>query len=54
MAKKMTAQEKQWRAEDDARTLAEAGVILQDKTRMSAAKKAAQTMAAEAQNGPPT
>lgn len=42
---KMTADEKKWRAESDARTLAEAQKILQDNARSKAAKKAAMTMA---------
>lgn len=45
MATKMTAQEKKWRAESDARTLAEAQKILQDKARSKAAKSAAMNLA---------
>ena len=45
MAEKMTAQEKKWRAESDARTLAEAQQILQDKNRSKAAKNAALNLA---------
>ena len=45
MATKMTAQEKKWRAESDARTLAEAQKILQDKARSKAAKNAAMNLA---------
>ena len=43
--KKMTAMEKKWRAESDARTLAEAQKILQDKARSKAAKTAAMNLA---------
>ena len=45
MVSKMTAQEKKWRAESDARTLAEAQKILQDKARSKAAKSAAMNLA---------
>ena len=41
----MTADEKKWRAESDARTLAEAQKILQDKARSKAAKNAALDLA---------
>lgn len=37
---KLSAQEKQWRAEDDARTLLRYQQIVDDKSRMSAANKA--------------
>ena len=40
--------EKQWRAEDDARTLAEAEAIKIDKSRLLMARKAAKKMATEA------
>ena len=42
-----TMQEKKWRAEDDARTLVQAGVITTDKTRLRAAKVQAKIMAKE-------
>lgn len=45
MATKLTADEKRWRAESDARTLAEAQKILQDNARHKAAKNAAMNMA---------
>ena len=45
MATKMTAQEKKWRAESDATTLAEALKILLDKARSKAAKSAAMNLA---------
>ena len=41
---KMSAEEKKWRAESDARTLSEALDIQKDPKRMTAAKKAAQDM----------
>ena len=41
----MTADDKRWQAESDARTLAEADVIKQDKPRLDAAATAAQRMA---------
>jgi len=41
----MTKQEKEWRAKDDARTLATAEVVRNDPTRLSAAKVAAKQMA---------
>jgi hypothetical protein len=44
---KLTKEDKRWRAEDDARTLASANVILEDKPRLSLAKKAAVRMAEE-------
>ena len=43
----MTPQDKKWRAEDDARILADSDVIKKDRTRLSAAIKAAKTMAKE-------
>lgn len=46
---KISEQEKQWRAEDDARTLAEAERIKNDKTRLNPAINAAQKTAAEMQ-----
>lgn len=45
MVRKMTAEEKKWRAEDDARTLARYQELLQDKTRLNAAKKEAKSQA---------
>ena len=45
---KMTAQDKEYMAKDDVRTLAEAERIKSDATRMSAAKKMAGRMAEEA------
>lgn len=42
-----TAQDKKWEAEDDARTLAEAHVIKNDKTRMKNASIAAKKMLEE-------
>lgn len=47
---KITSEEKRWRAESDARTLAEAQKILQDSSRSKAAKKAAMTMAKDLEN----
>ena len=44
---RMTAQEKKWRAEEDARTLAEAESVRRDPTRMRAATMVAKTMADE-------
>jgi hypothetical protein len=41
--------EKKWRAESDARTLAETEVIMGDKDRLSAAREAAKKMADKAQ-----
>lgn len=41
----MTAQEKQWQAESDARTLAESQVIMKDPKRLAAAAKKAQEIA---------
>lgn len=43
----MTRQEKQWQAQDDARTLATAEVVKNDPGRLSAAKVAAKRMAEE-------
>ena len=43
----LTAQDKKWRAESDARTLAESQVIMQDPSRLTAAAKQAQIMAAQ-------
>jgi hypothetical protein len=43
----MTRQEREWRAQDDARTLATAEVVKNDPTRLSAAKVAAKRMAEE-------
>ncbi len=42
---KLTAREKRWRAEDDARTLANAQVITDDPARHVLAKRAAQRIA---------
>lgn len=47
MAITLSAEEKRWRAEDDARTLAEAERIKEDKARMDAAQAAAKKMAEE-------
>ena len=47
MATKMTADEKRWRAESDAETMARYQEIMQDKNRRSAAIKAAKTKATE-------
>ena len=47
MATKMTADEKRWRAESDAETMARYQEIMQDKTRKAAAIKAAKTKATE-------
>lgn len=46
--RKMSADEKRWRAEEDARTLAEAEAIKFDSSRLKAAKEAAKRMAGEA------
>jgi len=46
---KMTQDEKRWRAEDDARTLAQAQEVIVDKPRLTAAKKAAKSMVNEQQ-----
>jgi len=45
---KMTAQDKKWRAESDARTLAEADVIRKTPGRLGLATKEAKIMAKEA------
>lgn len=42
------SREMKWRAEDDARTLAEASVIKNDKKRLTAAQKVASKMAEDA------
>lgn len=47
MAKSMDAMEKQWRAESDARTLADAEAIRNDPKRISEASKAAKKMVAD-------
>lgn len=44
---KMSAQEKKWRAENDAETMARYQEIMQDSARKNAAIKAAKTKAAE-------
>jgi len=44
---RLTAREKRWRAEDDARTLATSKVIIDDPARLSLAKKAAVRIATE-------
>lgn len=44
---KMTAEQERWRAEDDARTLAYAQEIAEDKSRLTKAKRAAQKMASD-------
>ncbi len=46
---KLSADEKKWRAQDDARTLAEAEAIKADEERLKAAQAAAKSMADEAQ-----
>ncbi len=43
----ITAQEKKWKAESDARTLAESRVIMEDPKRLTAAAKQAEVMAKE-------
>lgn len=43
----ISADEKKWRAQDDARMLAEAEQIKQDQTRLDAARQAAKEMADE-------
>jgi hypothetical protein len=48
MARALTAQDRKWQAEEDARSLAAANEIKKDKKRMTAAKKEAKTMAKEA------
>lgn len=47
-ARKMSTEEKRWRAEDDARTLSEAEAIKRDPARLKAAQKAAVKLAKEA------
>lgn len=47
MASALSADEKRWRAESDARTLAESNVISTDSARLKAAQAAAKRMAAE-------
>lgn len=46
---KLSAQEKQWRAEDDARTLSRYQQIMSDKSRMNAANKALNKQIKEAE-----
>ena len=48
---KLSVQEKQWRAEDDARTLTRYQQIVSDKSRMSAANKALNKQIKEAEAG---
>lgn len=45
----MTAQERKWRAEEDASTMARYEEIMSDRTRRAAAVKAAQARASELQ-----
>lgn len=45
--KKVSADEAKWRAEQDARTLADSQAIFKDRKRYAAAQKAAQRMASE-------
>ncbi len=47
MATKISVQEKQWRAENDARTLINAEILKQDKARLSLAKKEISRIEAE-------
>lgn len=47
MAEKLSAQEKKWRAEGDARTMAEYQNIMEDPKRKSAAIKAAKELASD-------
>ncbi len=47
MAKELSAEEKKWRAESDARTLAEAEAIKADPKRLKVAQGAAKEMAEE-------
>lgn len=47
---KMSAEDKKWQAENDARTLAEAEVIKNDSSRLKAAQNAAKGMAKEKQD----
>ena len=46
---RLTKQEKEWQAQDDARTLASAEEVKSDKPRLNAAKKQARIMAKEQQ-----
>ena len=46
----ISAEDKRWRAEADAHTLAEAEAIKRDPARLKAAQKAAKTMAKEAED----
>ena len=48
MAIRLSAEEKRWQAEQDARTLAEADVIRKTPSRLTAAAKAAKAMATDA------
>lgn len=48
VTRKLTAEEKRWRAEQDAHTLAEAQRIAEDRGRLGAAKKEAARMASDA------
>lgn len=43
----LSAEDKKWKAESDARTLAEAGVIKMDESRLKAAQEAAEGLADE-------
>ena len=47
MAEKLSAQEKKWRAESDARTMAEYQNIMEDSKRKTAAIKAAKELASD-------
>jgi len=47
MATKISVQEKQWRAENDARTLINAEILKQDKARLALAKKEISRIEAE-------
>lgn len=49
MAPKLTAQDKKWRAQDDAYALAQAAEVTADKSRLGMAKKAANDMLKEQQ-----
>jgi len=46
-AEAMTAEDKKWRAESDARTLADAEAVKDDKERLEAAQEAAKAMVDE-------
>ncbi len=46
---KMSAEDRKWKAENDARTLADAEAIKIDRSRMTAARQAARRMAKEEQ-----